>query len=328
MMNRTRRTIVRIATAGLAVSAGAVRPAGAQPAWPTRPIRIVVPTPAGSGPDVDLRHIVQRLQPLLGQPIVVDNRPGAATRIAVEAVARSAPDGYTFLLGTPSLTTMSSLYERLPFDPRKDLEPVSLLSTTAYALTVHAGVPAADVPAYVALARRDASHANVATFGAGSIPHLSGAWFQSLSGAPLQFVHYATQPPYPDLLAGQTHAMFEAMLPMLQHVKAGRLRMLAISGSSRHPLLPEVPTFSEAGFAQFDPMVWVGILAPAGTPAPVVQRMSAALAQVARMPEVVQFRRDVGSESRGSTPAEFEAFLNTERAKWGTVIQRIGLKLE
>jgi tripartite-type tricarboxylate transporter receptor subunit TctC len=327
-MNRTRRSFTRFGVAGLAALAGASRPAVAQPEWPARPIRIVVPTPAGSGPDVDLRHIAQRLQPLLGQPIVVDNRPGAATRIAAEAVAKAAPDGYTFLLGTPSLTTMASLYEKLPFDPRRDLVPVSLLSTTAYALTVNAAVPAQDVASWVALARRDATHANVATFGAGSIPHLSGAWFQSLSGAPLQFVHYATQPPYPDLLAGQTHAMFEAMLPMLAHVKAGRLRMLAISGSARHPLLPGVPTFGEAGFDRFDPMVWVGILAPAGTPAAIVQRMSEALAQVARMPEVVQFRRDVGSESRGSTPAEFDAFLEAERRKWGGVIQRIGLRLE
>ncbi len=306
---------------------GMAMPAAAQE-YPNKPIRFVVPVPPGAGPDVDMRNIAARLGPLLGQTIIVENRPGAGTRIAIEAVVKAAPDGYTFLVGTPSLATAPSLYAKLPFDVKRDLVPVSLLSTTAYALTINAAVPAQTVAAYVALAKTNPAHATAATFGIGTVPHLAGAWFASLSGADLRFIHYNTSAPFNDLLAGQTSVMLEAMLPMVGNVKAGRLRMLAISGKNRQPLMPDVPTFAEAGMPAFDPLVWIGVLAPAGTPPAIVSRMSAALAQVAKMPEVIAFRRDAGSDSVGSTPEEFATFLDAQRAKWGAVIQKIGLKLE
>jgi tripartite-type tricarboxylate transporter receptor subunit TctC len=296
--------------------------------YPSKPIRVIVPVPAGSGPDADIRHIATRLGSVLGQTIVIDNRPGAGTRIAIEAAVKSAPDGYTLLVGTPSLTTAPALYASLPFDVKRDLVPVSLVSTTAYALTVNGAVPAQSAAAWVALAKTNPAHANIATFGIGTIPHLAGAWFGALTGTEFKFIHYNTTPPFTDLIAGQTSAMFEAMLPMVPHVKSGKLRMLAISGKQRQPLLQEVPTFTEAGFPAFDPMVWIGVLAPAGTPRPIVNRVSAALAQVAKMPDVIAFRRDIGSDSVGSTPEEYAAFLEAERAKWGTVIQRSGMKLE
>jgi len=296
--------------------------------YPNKPIRLIVPVPAGAGPDVDARQITARLTPLLGQPMIVENRPGASTRIAIEAAAKSAPDGYTLPLGTPSLATAHALYATLPFDTKRDLVPVSLLSTTSYVLTVNASVPAQTVAAYVALTKSSPAFAQVATYGIGTLPHLAGAWFASLAGADLRFIHYNTTPPFNDLIAGQTSAIFDAMLPVMGNVKAGRLRMLAISGSKRHPLLPDVLTFAEAGMPGFDPTVWVGVLAPAGTPRPIIERVSAALAQVAKMPEIVALRRDAGSESVGGTPEEFGAFLDAERAKWGKVIQGIGLKLE
>lgn len=297
-------------------------------AWPTKPLRLIVPVPPGAGPDVDARQVTARLTPILGQPVIVENRPGAGTRIAIEAAVKSAPDGYTFLLGSPGLVTAPSLYAKLPFDGKRDLVPVSLLSTTAYALTVNAAVPAKDVAGFVALAKGNANFAQTATYGVGTLPHLAAAWFASMSGADLKYVHYNTSPPFNDLLAGQTSAIFDAMLPVMGNVKAGKLRMLAISGTKRQPVAPDVPTFAEAGLAGFDPMVWVGVLAPAGTPQPIVQRMSAALAQVARSAEIVGYRREVGSDSVGSTPEEFGAFLDAERAKWGKVIQGLGLKLE
>jgi tripartite-type tricarboxylate transporter receptor subunit TctC len=296
--------------------------------WPNKPIRLIVPVPAGAGPDVDARQITARLTPLLGQPMIVENRPGAGTRIAIEAAAKSAPDGYTFLLATPGFVTAPSLYANLPFDGKRDLVPVSLLSTTAYALTVNAAVPAQSAAAFVALAKSNPAFAQTATYGIGTLPHLAAAWFATITGADLKFIHYNTTPPFNDLLAGQTSAIFDAMLPVMGNVKAGKLRMLAISGSKRQPMAPDVPTFAEAGISGFDPMVWVGVLAPAGTPQPVIQRMSAALAQVAKSPEMIAFRRDVGSDSVGSTPEEFGAFLDAERAKWGKVIQGLGLKLE
>lgn len=306
---------------------GMALPTAAQE-YPNKPIRFVVPVPPGAGPDVDMRHIAARLGPLLGQTIIVENRPGAGTRIAIEAVVKAAPDGYTFLVGTPSLATAPALYAKLPFDVKRDLMPVSLLSTTAYALTINAAVPAQTVAAYVALAKSNPAYANAATLGIGTVPHLAGAWFASLAGADLRFIHYNTSAPFNDLLAGQTSAMLEAMLPMVGNVKAGRLRMLAISGKNRQPLMPDVPTFAEAGMPAFDPLVWIGVLAPAGTPPAIINRMSAALAQVAKMPDVIAYRRDVGSDSVGSTPEEFAAFLDAERTKWGAVIQKIGLKLE
>lgn len=317
----------RFAGALLLTLVGLGLPAAAQD-YPNKAIRVVVPVPPGAGPDVDMRHIAARLGPLLGQSIVVENRPGAGTRIAIEAVVKAAPDGYTFLVGTPSLATAPSLYSKLPFDTRRDLIPVSLLSTTAYGLTINAAVPAQTVAAYVALTKSNPAVANAATFGIGTVPHLAGAWFASLSGADLRFIHYNTSAPFNDLLAGQTSVMLEAMLPMVGHVKAGRLRMLAISGKNRQPLMPDVPTFAEAGMPTFDPLVWIGVLAPAGTPPAIISRVSAALGQVAKMPDVISHRRDAGSDSVGSTAEEFAVFLDGERAKWGGVIQKIGLKLE
>lgn len=314
-----------LATALLAAGTGL---AHGQQDYPNKPIRLVVPTPPGTGPDVDARQMAARLAPLLGQPVVIDNRPGAAARIAIDLVAKAPADGYTFLVGTPSLATAPSLYANLPYDVKRDLAPVSLVSTTAYALTVNAAVPAQTAAAFIALAKTNPAHANVATYGIGTLPHLAGAWFGTSTGAELKFIHYNTTPPFTDLLAGQTSAIFDALLPVAGNVKAGKLRVLAVSGKVRNPLMPDVPTFAEAGLAGYDPMVWIGILAPAGTPKPIIQRMSAAIAQVARMPEIVAQRREGGSESVGSTPEEFGAFLDAERDKWGGVIRQIALKLE
>ena len=320
------RRRLALGLAGASLGLPALRTAAQD--YPARPIRLVVPTPAGSGPDADARQMAVRLAPLLGQPVVIENRPGAAARIATEFVARSAPDGYTLLVGTPSLATAPALYASLPYDVRRDLVPVSLVSTTAYALTINAAVPAAGLADYVRLARTDAAYANIGTYGIGTIPHLAGAWFGSVSGSPLKFIHYNTTPPFNDLLAGQTQGLFDALLPVMGHVRAHRLRPLAISGRSRHPLFPDTPTFAEAGHPGYDPMVWIGVLAPAGTPQPVVQRLAAAIAQVARRPDIVEQRRSTVSESVGSTPEEFSAFLDTERQKWSAVIQRTGVRLE
>jgi tripartite-type tricarboxylate transporter receptor subunit TctC len=277
---------------------------------------------------VDIRQIGRHLSTILGQPIVIENRPGAASRIGVEAAIKSAPDGYTFLVGTPSLTTMGALYPKLAFDPKRDLIPVSLASITNYTLSVNAQVPAKTIADFVTLAKSDPKYASVGTLGVGAINHLAAAWFSSLNGIDGNYVHYSTTSPFSDLAAGQIPAVFDAMLPVMGQVKAGRVRTLAISGKTRHPLMPDVPTFAEAGYPGFDPLVWIGVLAPAGTPSAIVNKMSAAVSQVAKMPETVAARRDVGSESLGTTPEEFAAFLEAERNKWGAVIKKTGLVLE
>ena len=296
--------------------------------WPSKPIKFIVPVPAGTGPDVDIRQIGKNLTLILGQSIVIENRPGAAARIGVEAAIRSAPDGYTFLVGTPSLTTMQALYPKLGFDPKKDLVPVSLASITNYTLSVNAQVPAKTLPEYVKLAKTDPKYASIGTLGMGAINHLAAAWFSNLVGLDANYIHYSTTSPFTDLASGQIPVVFDAMLPVMGQVKAGRVRTLAISGKTRHPLLPDVPTFAEAGLPTFDPLVWIGILAPAGTSGAIVNKMSAAVSQVAKMPDTVAARRDVGSESIGSSPEEFAAFLEGERSKWSAVIKKNNIMVE
>ena len=297
--------------------------------YPNKPIRFIVPVPAGAGPDVDVRQMAPKLAQILGQPVVVENRPGAAARIATEAVVKSAPDGYTFLVGTPTaLITGPLLYNNLPYDAKKDLSPVSLISTTAYALTVGSAVPAQTASAFVALAKSNPTYSNIGTVGVGAATHLAGEWFSDVAQAQLKFIHYNTSTPYSDLISGQISGIFEAVLPVIGNVKSGRLRVLAISGSSRYPQLPDVPTFAEAGYPSYDPMVWIGLLAPAGTPPQIINRMSAAIAQVAKTPEIIAMRKEAFSDSVGSTPAEFSKFLDDERAKWGSVIKKANVKIQ
>ena len=297
--------------------------------YPNKPIRFIVPVPPGAGPDVDVRQMAPKLAQILGQPVVVENRPGAAARIATEAVVKSAPDGYTFLVGTPTaLITGPLLYNNLPYDAKKDLAPVSLISTTAYALTVGSAVPAQTASAFVALAKSNPTYSNIGTVGVGAATHLAGEWFSDVAQAQLKFIHYNTSTPYSDLISGQISGIFEAVLPVIGNVKSGRLRVLAISGSSRYPQLPDVPTFAEAGYPSYDPMVWIGLLAPAGTPPQIINRMSAAIAQVAKTPEIIGMRKEAFSDSVGSTPAEFSKFLDDERAKWGAVIKKANVKIQ
>lgn len=323
IMKITRRNFIQTSSA-FALAAPAIVSAQT---WPSKPIRIVVPAPAGSAPDSDMRQVASRLQSLLGQPVVLDNRPGAGTRIAAEHVAKSAPDGYTFLFATPSIATMSVLFEKLTFDPRQDLMPVSMLFSTPYALTVNSNVPVKTMSEYIARLKADRDYNKTATLGLGTLPHLAGAAFGSATGTQLEFIHYATQPPYTDLLAGRTQCMFETLLPMSQHVRAGTLRLLAFAGNERSSLFPDVPTFAEAGLPNYNPAAWVGIMAPSGTPRAIIERMSTALTQVARMPEMIQQRRELGGSSRGGTPEEFGQHIDSQTAIWGQVVRQHQIKL-
>jgi tripartite-type tricarboxylate transporter receptor subunit TctC len=326
-LNR-RKTLGRFATSLLAATGAlALSPAVAQN-FPTKPIHIVVPTPAGSGADIDIRKMSVHLGDILGQPIIIENRPGAATRIAIDYVAKAPPDGYTLLVGTPTMTTAHFLYSKLPFDVKRDLVPVGLASVTNVALTINADVPAKTLGEYIALAKSDPKYADFGTIGPGATNHLTAAWFGSLTGVQTRYIHFNTAGPTVALAAGQIPATFEAILPVLQLRKAGKLRTLAISGTKRNPLMPDVPTFAEAGLPDLQPLVWIGLMAPTGTPPDIVKKLSAALAKVAKMQETVDFRISVGSESVGSTPEEFATFLDAERDKWGDIIKKLGLKLD
>lgn len=297
--------------------------------YPNKPIRIVVPTPPGAGPDSDLRQMAPRLSQILGQPVVIENKPGAAGKIAAEYVSKVAPDGYTFILGTPTVFAIGPfLFNNLNFDIRKDFTAVSLISTTAFALTVNASVPAANAGAFVALSKSSEQYSNIGDIGLGSTPHLAAEWFNSLSNANLKFIHYNTTTPYADVMGGQVAGIFEAILPVYGNVKTGKLKVLAISGKTRSPLLPDVPTFSESGYPSFDPKVWIGLLAPSETPKQIIIKVSNAIKEVAKMPETIQQRRDSFSESIGSSPEEFAQFLESERTKWSNVIKKSNIKIE
>lgn len=296
--------------------------------YPVKHIRLIVPAPAGSGPDSDARFVASRLALILGQPLIIENRPGAGGRIANEAAIKSAPDGYTLLFGTPGLATVSALYNNWPYEIKRDLIPVSLMAITSYALTVNAAVPAQTVAAYVTLVKSNPTYSNVATYGVGTPPHLAGSWFGTSTGSDFKYIHYQTTTPFNDLIAGQTSAIFDSLLAVMGHVKAGRLRVLAVTGKKRNPLMPDVPTFTEAGFPEYKPEVWNGILAPVGTPRIIIDRLASAIAQMSKQPEVTNYRNSIGSESASSTPEEFAAFLEAERTKWAAIIKHSNIKLE
>jgi len=307
--------------------AGLAETAGAED-YPSKPIKIIVALPPGSGLDADTRYWAAGLSSVLGQSVVVENRPGGATTIGTSLAARSAPDGYTLLMGIPSsLCYMQELYTKLPYKPT-DFEATSQLTTLRCSVIAHPSVPVSTAAELVALAKSKPGSLNVATQGVGTFQHLLGEWFASITGTSFNFIPYNTTSPYAALLAGQVHVIFDAMAAAMANVKAGKLKALAISGQTRHPNLPDLPTFDELGIPGYETSTWFGLLAPAGTPQPIIAKLAAACATVARRPEVAQRYREYGGEPVGSTPSEFSAYIRAERSKWVTAVKRSGLKLE
>lgn len=296
--------------------------------YPSKPIRIIVALPPGSGLDADTRYWAAGLSAVLGQSVVVENRPGGTTTIGTAYAARSAPDGYTLFMGIPSsLCYMQELYTKLPYKPT-DFNPISQLTTLRCSVLAHPRVPVSTAAELVALAKSTPGSLNAATQGVGTFQHLLGEWFASITGTSLKFVPYNTTSPYTALLGGEVHVIFDALSPAVANVKAGKLKALAISGRTRHPDFPQTPTFDELGIRNYEPSTWFGLLAPAGTPQPIIAKLAAACATVARKPEVVQRYRDYGGEPVGSTPSEFSAYIQSERAKWVPVVKQSGLKLD
>jgi tripartite-type tricarboxylate transporter receptor subunit TctC len=324
-MSISRREILK---AGAGMLAAGVAPAVLADDYPSKPIKIVVAQPSGTGLDSDTRFWAAGLSAALGQSVIVENRPGAATTIGTSIAARAAPDGYTLLMGIPaSLCYMPELYARVPYKV-SDFEPISQLTTLRCSLTAHPGVAAATATEFVALSKAKPGTLNAGTQGVGSFQHLLGEWFASITGANLNFIPYATSSPYLALLSGQVHATFDAVAAAVANVKAGKLKVLGISGQTRHTGFPDVPTFEEMGIGGYDVSTWFGLLAPAGTPPSIVAKLASACATVARKPEVVQRYRDYGGEPVGNTPSDFSAFIRAERTKWVSAVKRSGLKLE
>lgn len=299
-------------------------------AFPARPIRVISPNPSGSGPDVEARQLTQQMSADLGVPIVVENRPGGAQLLGMDIVAKSTPDGYTLGAGTiGNLAAHPRLFDRPSYDVERDLAPLSLSIKHPWLLYVNASVPAQTFQQFVALAKAKPESITYTTNGVGTFMHLTTTLLQSTTGIQLRHVPYGAQPMLPDLLGGHVNAMMFPLVTMVDHVRSGKLRALAISnGKERSPQVPDVPLFSEVGLAQYDPHAWAGLVARAGTPQPVIEKLSKAAARAAQTAQYREFAARNGATAVGSTPGEFDAFLKTERGRWKKVIADNGIKLD
>ena len=308
----------------------AARSAAAQGGWtPDRPIRLVVPFAPGGSTDVTARLVAEAIAPRLGQPVVIENRPGAGGNIGSESVARSAPDGHTLVMGTSSThATNPALYRNLPYQPLRDFAPVAQVAFIPNLLVVHPDVPARDLPALIALGKARPGSLNFGNAGSGTSQHLSAAMIASRAGIEVTHVAYrGGAPAVTDLLGGKIQAMAAPLVEVIAHVQAGRLRAVAITTARRSSLLPDVPTIAET-IPGFEVALWNGIFAPAGTPPAAVQHISAAIAEALRSEEMRAKLAQQGSEPVGSTPAQFTAFIAAEIPKWAELVRISGATVE
>ena len=321
------------AFAGMTLCAGvALAPmatlAQAQP-YPTKPIRIVVPYPPGGFNDTLGRTLAAKFQESWGQPAVVENKPGGNTVIGTEYVAKAAPDGYTLLVVAFPFSVVPSLYKTLPYDTLKDFSPVILAATSPNLLVVNPQLPAKSVSELIALAKSQPGKLSYASTGNGSSNHISMELFKSMAGVDITHIPYkGSAPAVTDLLGGQVMLMFDNVPNVLPQVKAGRLRALAVSGSKRTSLAPEIPTVAEAGVTGYDLMVWFGLVAPAGTPREIVQKLNAEVVRILAMPDVRERFLAQGVEPVGGTPEQFGEHIRAQMAKWAKVVQDAGVKPE
>jgi len=298
-------------------------------AYPVKAIRVISGFPPGSGADITARVIGARLGEALGQQIVVDNRPGAASNIAAGLAAKSLPDGYTLFIGTVANTINATLYSNLPFDFARDFAPVALTTAAPNVLVLHPSVPAKSVKELIALAKSRPGRLNFASAGTGTAPHLSGELFNAMAGVRMVHIPYKGSPPaVTDLLAGEVALMFSPSSTVLPHVKTGRLRALAVTTAARLPSLPELPTIAESGLKGYETITWFGFVAPARTPPAVVTRLNAEIVKVLALPEVRNLFASQGIETLGGTPDHFASYIRDEIAKWAKVIRLSGAKAE
>ncbi len=320
-----------IAAALFALSLAFAAGASAQDAgnWPNRPIRIVVPFPAGGTADVLPRALAERISARLGQSVLIENRAGAAGNIGAELVYKAEPDGYTFLAAPPPpLVINPSLYAKLAHDPTQ-MVPVGVMAAVPNVLLVHPKVAANTMQEFIAFVKANPDKLNYASQGSGTTSHLTAELFKSMAGVRITHVPYkGTAPALTDLLAGQVEVMFDNLGVSLQHVKSGKLKALAIGSEKRVSSLPGVPTVAEAGLPGFVAIAWFGVMAPPKTSPEIAARLSAAIAEALRHPDVQRRLVDLSAEPVGSTPAEMAAFMKDEVERWRRVIKSAGVKVD
>ena len=298
--------------------------------FPSRPIRLIVPFAAGGGNDNVARLVGKRLADSLGQPLVIDNRPGAGGVLGAELAAKAAPDGYTlFLGGVGSHAVNPNLHERLPYDPIRDFAPVALLASAPLILVAHPSVPVNTFAEFVAYARSKPGRLNYASNGNGSSSQLAAVMFDSMAGVDMVHVPYkGLSPALTDLLSGQVQVMSSSVVAMLPHIKAGKLKGLAVTGSRRLPAMPYLPTIAESGLPGYEASSWYGILAPAGTRRDIVARLNSELVKALDQPDVRASLLAEGAEPVGGTPEQFAAHIRSEKERLGKLIRDAKIRLE
>ncbi len=323
-------TLNRRAVLGTALATPALGAAFAQAPWaPTRPVRIVVPFQGGGATDLTARLFAERMTPLLGQPVVVDNRPGAGGNLGAELVAKADPDGHTLLMCTIGTASINQfLYSRMPFR-QDELAAVALANLVANAIIVNPSVPARTFAEFLAYAKANPGKLNYGTPGNGTSGHLSGEYLKVRAGIDLTHVPYrGTGGVVPDLLAGNLQVAVDNLPAYLPHVREGRMRMLAVTSKERWFAMPDVPTVIEGGVAGFEAVAWFGVQAPARVPAPILARYASIIEDLSRDPQVIARQRDFGAEPYFLGPQAFEAFIRAENEKWREVVRLAGAKLD
>jgi len=313
--------------AALALCSAAL--AHAEP-YPAKPIHLIVPFPPGGGNDTVARAIAQELGPDLGQPMVIDNRPGAGGSVGAELAAKAPPDGYTlFLAGVGSHAVNPNLHAKLGYDPVKDFAPVTLLASAPSVLVVNPAVPARTIAQFTAYARANPGKLNYASNGNGSAAQLAAAMYEYLAGVKMVHVPYkGIAPAMTDLMSGEVQLMFGTIVALVPHIQAGKLRPLAVTSRQRSALLPDVPTLAESGLPDYQAGSWYGIMAPAGTPPAVIERLHDAIVKALRQPAVAKRLAAEGAVVIGSTPEEFGTHIKAEVARVGNVVRAAVIHIE
>ena len=319
----------------LAVSVGMAgallsSPAALAQAFPNKPLRLICPFPPGGAVDIASRAIAQELSKNLGQPVTVENRPGAGGNIGGAEAARANPDGYTIFMTTSGIQAINPvLYAKMPFDPNKDLIPVSALVSLNNVLVLHPSIKANSVPEVIAMAKSQPGNMNYASSGSGTSIHMSGEMFKSLTGVNITHIPYkGSAPAMTDLLGGQVMMMFDNIPSAIPHIKSGKLKALATTGSKRDPLLPELPTLAEAGVAGYESGVWFGLTVPANTPRDVVMKLNAEAIKGTRSPEFVKRMTELGYNIMGTSPEVMLDMSRAEVQRWGPIVRSSGAKAD
>ncbi len=324
----TRRTGIKTLAAAALLATG-VGAAVAQDGYPNKPLTMVVPFSAGGTTDILARIVGQALGQELGQTIIIENKPGAGGNIGAQQAARAKADGYTLFMGTVGTHAINqALYKKLPYDPIKDFTPLSRVANVPNLLVAHPSRPYKTVKEMIEYGKKHPNEITYGSPGSGASPHVSGALFQSMTGVELTHVPYkGSAPAISDLLGNQIAVMFDNMPSAIQHVRSGKLRPIAVTTAKRSPELPDVPTIAEAGVPGYEATSWFGLWSVAGTPQPVLDKLHASLSKVLKDPAVAKKIADQGGEVVIETPAQFDAFIQSEAAKWGKVVKESGAEV-